>query len=174
MRIRGDWTVEWYQARGMRIGENVYIGRGTTFDTGFLQLISVGDHTTISAGVEVLAHDAAMRRHVGYTRIEPVDIGQRVYIGIGAIILPGVTIGDDAVVGAGSVVTKDVPPASVAAGNPARVIKTTEELARQHRDAMVGRPQYPSRGWTTWNGGISDADQRLMREQLRSGPGYIK
>ena len=54
---------------------------------------------------------------------EPVEIGPRTWIGMGACILPGVTIGEGAIVGAGAVVTKDVEPYAVAAGNPARVIK---------------------------------------------------
>lgn len=173
-RLRGDLSVEWYRARGMEIGENVYIGRGSRFDTGLLHLISIGDNTTVSSGVEVLAHDAAMRRHLGYTLIDRVTIGSRVYIGAGSIVLPGVTIGDDAVVGAGSVVTKDVSPATVVAGNPAQVIKTTEQLVEEHRRRMANRPVFPMNGWTTSNGRISDQNSRRMREELESGPGYIR
>ncbi|WP_280516425.1 DapH/DapD/GlmU-related protein, partial [Actinomyces succiniciruminis] len=53
----------------------------------------------------------------------PIDIGRRVWIGAGASIMPGVTVGDDAVIAGGAVVTKDVPPRSVVAGVPARVIR---------------------------------------------------
>jgi len=60
--------------------------------------------------------------------LQGVRIGKRAKIGANATILPGVTVGDDALVGAGSVVTKDVPPRAVVAGNPARVIKTIDEL----------------------------------------------
>jgi acetyltransferase-like isoleucine patch superfamily enzyme len=56
----------------------------------------------------------------------PVRIGKRVWIGENACILPGVSIGDGAVIGAGSVVTKDIPPNSIAAGNPAKVIRTID------------------------------------------------
>lgn len=59
----------------------------------------------------------------------PVKIGKRCWIGAGAIILPGVTVGDDTVIGAGSVVTKDIPSGVVAVGNPCRVIKTLEKKA---------------------------------------------
>jgi maltose O-acetyltransferase len=173
-RLRGQLSPDWYRARGMDIGANVYIGRGSTLDTGFVQLISVGAGTVLSSNVEVLAHDASTRHHLGYTVIAPVRIGQRVYVGAGSIILPGVTIGDDAVIGAGSVVTRDVPEGTVAAGNPARVINTTEQLVAKHRARMRDRPVYDSRGWTSWDGGVSSENQELMRHALADGPGYIK
>jgi maltose O-acetyltransferase len=172
-RIRGYPTLDWYRARGMQVGERVYLGRGSTFDTGFLQLISVGDETTISAGVEILAHDASPKRHVGYTMIARVTIGNRVYVGAGAIVLPGVTIGDGAVVGAGSVVTRDVAPGAVVAGNPAREISTVEALAEKHRQRMAERPTYPFHGWTL-GGGITPERADRMRDELASGPGYVE
>src|SRR4051794_37877477 len=173
-RIRGNWTAEWYRARGMQVGEHVSIGRSANFDTGFLQLITGGDGTTVSSNVEVLAHDASMRHGLGYTLIAPVTIGKRVYVGSGAIILPGVTIGDESVIGAGSVVTKDVAPRTVVAGNPAALLNTIDGLVEKHREAMRERPVYPSRGWTTWDGGITAEKRDRMRQELREGAGYIK
>lgn len=158
----------------MDIGANVFIGRGTKLDPGFVQLISIGDDTTMSSNVEVLAHDASMRRHLGYTKIARTVIGSGVYIGAGAIILPGVTVGDDAVIGAGSVVTRDVPAAAVVAGNPARQLGTVNELAAKHRVQLHERPTYESRNWTTWDGGISAANRERMRADLASGHGYIE
>jgi maltose O-acetyltransferase len=64
--------------------------------------------------------DPALRRQ-GYESGKPVVIGANAWIGSGAIVLPGVRVGDDAIVGAGSVVTRDVPPGATAMGNPARV-----------------------------------------------------
>jgi len=90
--------------------------------------------------VRVLAHDASMKRRLGRTRVAPVAIGRRVYIGADAIVLPGVTIGDDAVVGAGSVVTHDVPPGAVVAGNPARRISSVAEHLERHRVRMAAHP----------------------------------
>ncbi len=58
---------------------------------------------------------------------KPIHIGKNVWIGSGAIVLPGVTIGDNSIVGAGSVVTKNVEPNSVVAGNPAKFIKSINE-----------------------------------------------
>jgi maltose O-acetyltransferase len=171
-RLRGELDPAELAARGLRLGRNVYIGRGSVLDGGFLWLISVGDDTTISARVEVLAHDASTRRHLGYSIVAPVTIGSRVFIGVGAIILPGVTIGDDAVVGAGSVVPTDVPARTVVVGAPARVVSTLDDYLARHRRLMHERPVYGGREWTL-HGGITEDRMRQMQEALRSGHGYV-
>jgi maltose O-acetyltransferase len=86
--------------------------------------VTIGAGTQIGPAVQIYAadhpRDPAQRR-AGVELGRPVDIGRNVWIGGGAIILPGVRIGDDAVIGAGSVVTRDVPAGATAVGNPARV-----------------------------------------------------
>jgi maltose O-acetyltransferase len=172
-RLRGFPDVDRLAARGLQVGRNVYLGHRTVLDSGFLWLISIGDDTTLSGGVRVLAHDASTKRHTGYTVLKPVSIGRRVYVGADAILLPGVTIGDDAVVGAGSVVTKDVAPGTVVAGNPARAIGETAALVARHRELMATAPRYPRQGWTL-AGGITAGRQRQMRKDLRRGIGYVR
>ncbi len=86
--------------------------------------VSIGERTQIGPGVHIYAADHprdAATRAGGLEFGRPVRIGANVWIGGGAIILPGVTIGDDAVIGAGSVVTRDVPSGATARGNPARI-----------------------------------------------------
>lgn len=90
--------------------------------------LSIGDHCMIGGGVLICGVNHGYVLQGGPMRHQPVDvapivIGQDVWIGMGAIILPGVTIGDGAVVGAGAVVTADVPPLAVVAGVPARLAK---------------------------------------------------
>jgi maltose O-acetyltransferase len=116
---------------------------------------------------------APPRRHIGYTRVARVRIGARVFVGAHAIVLPGVTIGDDAVVGAGSIVRHDVPAGAVVAGSPARVISDVESYAERHRERMDGRPRWPKRGWTV-AGGITDERKLAMREALGGGEAYIE
>ena len=86
--------------------------------------VYIGDFTLFGPGVQIYTAthpmDAAARRRVEYGK--PVTIGADVWVGGAAIILPGVTIGARSVIGAGSVVTRDVPAGVVAAGNPCRVI----------------------------------------------------
>ncbi|MBD9398792.1 MULTISPECIES: sugar O-acetyltransferase [unclassified Pseudomonas] len=87
--------------------------------------VSIGDKTQIGPGVQILTADHPRdpgERESGLEFGRPVSIGRNVWIGAGALILPGVTIGDDALIGAGSVVTRDVPAGAKVAGNPARVL----------------------------------------------------
>jgi maltose O-acetyltransferase len=109
-------------------GFNIRLGAGVflNFNCVILDVVEVtiGDHTQIGPGVQILAadhpRDAAVRAS-GLEFGRPVHIGRNVWIGAGAIILPGVSIYDDVVIGAGSVVTRDVPAGATAFGNPARV-----------------------------------------------------
>lgn len=84
--------------------------------------ISIGDDATISENVVIM--DSDVHNICGTNKTAPIEIGNHVWIGIGAIILKGVRIGDNAVIAAGSVVTHDVPSNTVVAGNPAKVIKS--------------------------------------------------
>jgi maltose O-acetyltransferase len=109
-------------------GFNIRLGAGAflNFNCVILDVVEVviGDRTQIGPAVQILAADHprdAATRASGLEFGRPVRIGRNVWIGAGAIILPGVTIGDDAVIGAGSVVTRDVPAGATAFGNPARV-----------------------------------------------------
>jgi acetyltransferase-like isoleucine patch superfamily enzyme len=114
-------------ARGLTIGENSVINDSCRLDTrGGIQ---IGVNVSISSEVMVLTagHDQNRADFGGYRR--PVVIADRVWIGVRAIILPGVTLGEGAVVAAGAIVTKDVPPFTIVAGSPARTIGTrTKDL----------------------------------------------
>lgn len=108
-------------------GYNIRLGAGVflNFNCVILDVVevSIGDGTLVGPAVQIYAadhpRDAATRR-TGVEHGRPVSIGRNVWIGGGALILPGVRIGDDAVVGAGSVVTRDVAPGARMRGNPAR------------------------------------------------------
>ena len=110
-------------------GTNIELGEGVYFNFNCVVLdvckVRIGAHTLIGPGVQIYTPlhpmDAQERRLQEFGR--PVDIGSDAWIGGGAIILPGVRIGDRAVIGAGSVVTRDVPEDVFAAGNPCRVIR---------------------------------------------------
>ncbi|MFG0288101.1 MAG: DapH/DapD/GlmU-related protein, partial [Rhodopirellula sp. JB044] len=94
--------------------------------------VTIGDLTQIGPGVQILTPDHPRdpgQRRAGLEFGRPVRIGSNVWIGGGALILPGVTVGDDAIVGAGAVVTRDVPPGAVMVGVPARVQKYRDDIA---------------------------------------------
>ena len=111
-------------------GYQTHIGAGTFLNFGVVALdvarISIGDDVQIGPLVQLLTPthpvDAELRR-AKWEAAEPIAIGDNVWLGGGAIVCPGVTIGADTVVGAGAVVTRDLPPGVVAAGVPARVIR---------------------------------------------------
>ena len=171
-KLRGEQTTRWLVQNGAQIGVGVSIGRYSVLDEVYPWLISVGDYTTISDSVKVIAHDAALQPHFQRTVIAPVAIGGWVYIGAGSLILPGVTIGDGAIVGAGSVVRRDVPPRAVVMGNPAEVVGTTDDFAARHAARIPTSPTYDG-SWTL-GGGISPERQAEMREQLRHSRGYTE
>jgi maltose O-acetyltransferase len=172
-RVRGWPDIEGLERAGLQLGRNVFVAGGAQIDPDFAWLIRIGDDTVISLGVLVLAHDASTRRHTGYTRLAAVDIGARVFIGARSVILPGVTIGDDAIVGAGSIVRHDVEPGVVVAGNPARVIATTKSYVARHRQALAHRPAWQREGWTV-RGGITPENKRIMAEVLLQGEAYVE
>lgn len=114
--------------RGDRItvGENVFINYNCTILD--IAQVTIGDNTMIgpNVGIYTAAHPLSPgQRLAGACWASPVVIGKNVWIGGSVIILPGVTVGDNAVIGAGSVVTKDVPPNMVAVGSPARIVGPT-------------------------------------------------
>lgn len=118
-------------------GFNIRLGAGVFVNFGcvFLDVvgIEVGDLCQIGPAVQVYAadhpRDPELRR-AGWELGRPVRIGCNVWIGGGAILLPGISVGDDAVIGAGSVVTRDVPAGATVAGNPARVLNPSPPRPR--------------------------------------------
>ncbi|KEO56518.1 sugar O-acetyltransferase [Thioclava pacifica] len=110
-------------------GSNIRLGAGVFLNFGCVVLdvveVSIGTGTQIGPGVQILTadhpRDPAQRR-AGLEFGRPVRIGDNVWIGGGAIILPGVTIGEDAIIGASAVVTRDVPAGATVVGNPARAV----------------------------------------------------
>mgnify|MGYP000899967112 FL=1 len=111
----------------------VYNARNTTIDETSLQHIFIGDNTQITAGVIVLAHDysySVLGNIFGELPRQQRDtvIGKNVFIGMNSVILMGAKIGDNVIVGAGSVVSGSIPSNSVCAGNPAKVICSLEQF----------------------------------------------
>lgn len=114
-------------------GYNIYTGDNVFFNFNCTLLdvmpIRIGSHTLIGPSVQLYTAMHPMnwqQRASGEEFAKPVVIGDHVWIGGGAIICPGVTIGNRCVIGAGSVVTRDIPDDSFAAGNPCRIIKQLE------------------------------------------------
>lgn len=108
-------------------------------------LIEIGDRVTITSGVKIITHDGStwLIRENGkrFQKYSPVRIGNDVFIGVNAIIMPGITIGSRVVIGAGSVVTRDIPDNSIAAGNPARIISSFDKFEEKIRSTCVNNSE---------------------------------
>lgn len=117
---------ECWSGASIRIGNGTYLNRGTEIVAG--QSVSIGRDCKIARDVIVMDTDQHALPGLGLT-CSPVQIDDRVWIGARAIVLKGVHIGQDSVVAAGAVVTRDVPARSIVAGVPARVIRTVDPVA---------------------------------------------
>ena len=122
-----SWRTSIHRYRGVNIGKGVYIGHEVMFDRVFTDQIFIGDNTSIGDRTIITAH-ANIPSNTRLKKIYPrqimqTRIGQGVWIMPNVIIAPGVTIGDEAVIATGSVVTKDIPARCLAAGVPAKVVK---------------------------------------------------
>ena len=127
--IEPDFRCEF--GNNITIGNDVYINFGCVIlDCG---QVTIGDNTLIGPNVGIYNANHVLdaeERVAGGLIPNDIHIGRRVWIGGNAILLPGVTIGDDTVIGAGSVVTRDIPSGVVAAGNPCRVLREITEKGK--------------------------------------------
>lgn len=137
--------VNYLRRKGVRIGENCdLLNRGENYGSE-PWLIEIGNYVTLTYGVTLITHDAASRLFRSTlpgssrygNRFGPIRILDNCFVGINSIILPDVTIGPNSIVGAGSVVVKDVPPNTVVAGVPARNIATLDEYIEKYIQKMV-------------------------------------
>jgi len=112
--------VFFHKLRGVKIGRGVEIGYMVIIDHVFPQYVRISNNVTISAGVKILAHDDAYSRE----RLpKQVNIKQGVFIGVNTVVMPGITIDKDSVIGAQSLVNKNIPAQVVVAGVPVKFIK---------------------------------------------------
>lgn len=126
---------------GVKMGENVHIYSSILWGSE-PWLITLGNNVYITDGCKFITHDGGtliLRKHIPDLELTfPIEIKNDVYIGMNTLILPGITIGNNCIVGAGSVVTKDIPDNSVVAGVPAKVIKSTQEYLEQIKKKSLG------------------------------------
>lgn len=119
---------------GCHIGKGVFIGDHVRVDYGHADLIFIDDHAHVTGGCRLLCHQRDLSQYymgddaakLPY-RLGAIHIGKSVMIGMESLIMPGVTIGDGAIVGAGSLVSKSIPAWTIAVGSPAKVVKQIPE-----------------------------------------------
>lgn len=131
-----------YKRWGMKFdGQPNYISSLVYFDGGNYNLIQIGEGCTISSNVSFLTHDWALNTVIKSMNIEvdgllgrhkAIILEKNVFIGRGSIILPGVTIGEGSIIGAGTIVRGKIPPFSLVIGNPCQIIGDTREYVKKN------------------------------------------
>ena len=142
-------TQKYYKKKGMVAGKRCEINKNFNI-IAEPYLVKLGDDVRITSGVKFITHDGGIivaRRMQEciekYENIKQADIfgkievGNNVHIGVDVIVMPGVKIGDNVVIGAGALVTKDIPSNSVAVGVPAKVIKSIPEYVEGNLDKII-------------------------------------
>ena len=123
---------------GCKVGKDVFVGDSVKVDSGHADLIFIEDHVHIAGGTRLLCHQRDLSDYkvgddyakLGYT-LKPIVLKKGCLVGMESFVLPGVTIGEGAIVGAGSLVTKDVPAWTIATGRPAKVVKQIPQRDNQ-------------------------------------------
>ena len=138
--------LETYKKKGMKVGKGCdFVSPGPNFGSE-PYLIEIGNNTTVSFDVAFVTHDAGTRvlRNLATNEKEKqtviygkIIVGNNCFIGCRTTILPGVKIGDNTIIGAGSLVNRDIPANSVAAGVPCKVICSLEEYKEKHQDDFL-------------------------------------
>lgn len=137
--------IKYWKDKGLIIGKGCEVYSSASFGSE-PYLISIGDNVRINSGVNFVTHDGGcwvLRNYIKCDNSHQLDlfgtikIGSNVHIGTNSIIMPGVSIGDNVIIGCCSVVTRDIPSNSVAVGIPARVIESVDEYYKKHKDEFV-------------------------------------
>ena len=128
-----------YRLLGVEIGKNVFISHAAKIDTTYPESIFIDDNCYITYGATILAHDHSVYRHTPFSEDDGrgrVVLERNVFVGSGSIILRNVRIGENSIISAGAVVTKNVPQNVVVGGNPARIIRETEQPSSIRRGVL--------------------------------------
>lgn len=116
--------VLFHKLRGVRIGNNVEIGYFCIIGNVHPEMVFIGDNAVVTARVTILEHDNSyFYTGRGNVKFGEVRIGNNAFIGIGSVLMPGITVGDNSIVGALSFVNRSIIPNTIVAGNPAKTIK---------------------------------------------------
>jgi len=168
-RLKRRWAK--LKAMGMRIGQGVNLPASTWIDTSHCFLISIGDWCGFGEQCLILAHDGQMDEFLDAGLLGKVTIHESCHFGSRTVILPGVEVGPRTIVGANSVVSKSLPPDTVCAGAPAKVLCSLDDYLARHREQLAQARKFP---WTEYNAGALTSERlQEVLEALEQGPAYI-
>lgn len=147
IRLKDHWFNNWAQKapwggvrkwlqrkRGVKIGKNVHWGTNIVVDYPYPNFIKIDDGASISGNDYFLAHNKPLDYHADCADsfVAPIVVHKHAWIAVNVTVLPGVEIGEGSIVSAGSVVSKDIPPFTVAKGNPAKVVADLAEVLKSN------------------------------------------
>lgn len=168
-RLKRRWAH--YRALGMHLGQGVNLPASTWIDTSACYAISIGDWCGFGEQCLILSHDAQMDEFLDAGLVAKVTIHESCHFGSRTVILPGVEVGPRTIVGANSVVSRSLPPETVCAGTPAKVICTLDEYLSRHQRRMAAGRAF---AWTDYNSAELTAERRQeLLAALAEGPVYI-
>lgn len=171
-RIIGEVPTKTLIKRGLKVGDNFNRQQGCFIDPTHCFLIEIGNNVTFSIKVTLLAHDASTKMLIGYTKIGKIKIGDNVFIGANATVLPNVTIGNNSIIGANSVVTKDVPDNVVVAGNPAKIICDVDSYRNKNEVKMKSQKKLFGKEYRFTKNMNDNLKKELIRA-VENGIAYI-
>ena len=161
--------------KGLKTGKNVLIDPTAKIDYHNCFLISIGDNSIINAGAHLLAHDSTIGRFTGgYRRMGRIDIKENCIIGVNSVILPGVSIGPNALVAAGSVVNKDIPPNTCVAGVPARYYMKFSDIIEKNKEDIENCPKYDISDLINKDGELNEKVKNEIIKDSMKGDVFLK
>jgi len=169
--VDSGYYPEYLRKQGVRIGRNCVILYPSYIDGRLPYLLEIGDDVVISLYVTILTHDAASAWAGDLVKVGRVRINDQVFIGANTTVMCNVAIGPNAIVGAGSVISRDVPPDSVVAGNPAKLVCSMEKFKAKHRELGGRQPLFEGKNFQ--HPYVPDERKTFLNEQLQDTFGYF-
>jgi len=171
LMIDSSYYPDFLRQQGVCIGKDSVVLFPSYVDARLPYLLEIGNNVVISINVTILTHDATSAYAGDLIKVGPVTIHDHSFIGANTTILCNVSIGPDSIVGAGSVVSKDVPPNTVYAGNPARFVCSIDRFIKKHREHGETLPIFEGKHYE--HPYIPEKKKGFLKESLRDTPGYF-
>lgn len=169
--VNSDYYTEYLKNQGVKMGKDSQVIYPSYIDARLPYLVEIGDNVIISRNVTILTHDATTAYAGDMVKVGRVIIHNHSFIGANSTILCDTTIGPNSIIGAGSVVSRDIPPDTVYGGNPARFICKITDFIIKHRRLSDIAPFIESRFYE--HSYIHKAKKEELKEVLKNGPGYF-
>lgn len=162
---------QYLRNQGVKVGKDTIILYPSYIEGRLPYLVEIGDNVVISLNVTILTHDATTAFAGDMIKVGRVTIGNHCFIGTNSTILCNVEIGENSIVGAGSLINRDIQPNSVFAGNPARFVCSTEQFIRKHKEWGEIFPLFEGKGFESTC--VENHKKEALKKQLDKTFGYF-